>query len=366
MKKCVYCLKQEGETTFNNEEHIIPQSLGGKTFPTISKNLVCDSCNSILLSNLETKFKRDSIEGLYAQMFNIWSKSVWITGENIEIETVEGFGERFFDEAFPFLSFQNNTPVVNYTPQLKVRNKKSGYQVFPLKTLQKAEQSRSKDFREIKERLSKVSNKDMLLFSNSNEPSDFDFNNSLSLLKKYGMDYKETKRIFSSIKETKQNIFKIKWRYKLNPDGMRVIAKIAFNYFIYCSQEEGEIYTEKLFSNNFNEIRNYIVNGYGNWNDIVEISELDYISDIEKDNPNRIIAHTIKFFLREDRIIAYISLFGEKIYKVNIGKSPFSFIPIGLGCGHIFDPFTNTVYPIGPSKYSINRLTQPGYGLFKL
>lgn len=366
MKKCVYCLKQEDETTFNNKEHIIPQSLGGKNFPAINKNLVCDRCNSILLSNLETKFKRDTIEGIYAQMFNLWSNSVWITGENIEIETVEGFGEKFFDEAFPFLSFKNNTPVVDYIPQLKVRNKKSGYQVFPLKTLQKVEQSRSRDFKEIKERLSKVSYKDMLLFSNSNEPSGFDFNNSLSLLKKYGIDYKETERKFSLTRGTKQKIFKIKWRYKLNSDAMRVIAKIAFNYFIYCSQEEGEIYTEKLFSDNFNEIRNFIVNGYGHWSDIVKISELDYILDIEKENPNRIIAHTIKFFLREDRIIAHISFLGEKIYEVNIGKSPFSFIPMGFGCGHIFDPFTQTVYPIGPSKYSISRLTHPGYGLFKL
>lgn len=41
MKKCIWCLKKEGEVPFNKESHILPQNLGSKE---ICIN-VCDPCN---------------------------------------------------------------------------------------------------------------------------------------------------------------------------------------------------------------------------------------------------------------------------------------------------------------------------------
>jgi len=131
MSGCIYCLKTEAETIFKGEEHIIPQSLGGKPFPTITKEFICFNCNSVILSGLETEFKQDSFEGVFGQMLGVGeANSVWIRGRSININTVAGFGDRFFDEMFPFLKMENNTPVIDLVGQLKVRNNMMGSKFF--------------------------------------------------------------------------------------------------------------------------------------------------------------------------------------------------------------------------------------------
>lgn len=62
MKNCIWCLKNETETLFENEAHTVPQSLGGKN---ICEN-VCDKCNHFFGSS-----EPPSIEVVLKEAFNI-------------------------------------------------------------------------------------------------------------------------------------------------------------------------------------------------------------------------------------------------------------------------------------------------------
>ncbi|WP_310555091.1 HNH endonuclease [Flavobacterium sp.] len=64
MKKCIWCHREESETTFKKLAHTIPQSLGGKM---ICEN-VCDDCNHYF-GNISDKLP--SIEETFKETFNI-------------------------------------------------------------------------------------------------------------------------------------------------------------------------------------------------------------------------------------------------------------------------------------------------------
>jgi HNH endonuclease len=64
MKICIWCSKSEIVTTFENDAHTIPKSLGGKNLC----ESVCDSCNSYF-GNMHDKLP--SIETVIKETFNI-------------------------------------------------------------------------------------------------------------------------------------------------------------------------------------------------------------------------------------------------------------------------------------------------------
>ena len=367
-KKCVYCQKKEPAVQFNNEEHVIPQSLGGKPFPGINKKLVCSDCNSLVFSKLETAFKQDSIEGVFAQMMPIDDpKTVWIRGKNLKLNPSLGFGDRFFDEMFPFLEYENDKLVFVTKSQLKVRNKHLGYQIFPLDTLVEIRDKVSKvKFKKIKERLSKASLSDLVLFTGVDDDPTKPMDDAISLLKDYGINYKERVRKYSPIEKMKGTKISLDWVYEIDQDRARIIAKIAFNYFIYCSMEEGDYAEHLLFKNNFDRIRNFIYKGDGNWKDIVKVTDRKHIVDFEAINDLRLNSHTIYFELRGEMIVASITIFGNLIYEVELGKYPLEDLHNKFGCGHIFHPFSKSVSTIGPNVNSLRRKYDPGYGWFKV
>ncbi|HOY13373.1 MAG TPA: HNH endonuclease [Saprospiraceae bacterium] len=69
MKKCIWCLKNEENTTFNNLAHTIPKSLGGNY---ICIN-VCDFCNNHF-GNRDGEFL--NVEETFKEMFNITRQSM--------------------------------------------------------------------------------------------------------------------------------------------------------------------------------------------------------------------------------------------------------------------------------------------------
>jgi len=105
MTRCIYCLKDKTETTFLTREHVIPQSFGTFTplNPTIKGDIVCDSCNTEILSPLEVNFIEDSMEGFFAQRLNLNNRnSITMRNDNFKIDTESGFGHNFFNQmVFP-------------------------------------------------------------------------------------------------------------------------------------------------------------------------------------------------------------------------------------------------------------------------
>ena len=105
MTRCIYCLKNKTETTFSTREHVIPQSFGTFTplNPTIKGDVVCDNCNTKILSPLEIEFVEDAMEGFFAQRLNLNGRnSITLKNDNFKVDTDSGFGHDFFNQmVFP-------------------------------------------------------------------------------------------------------------------------------------------------------------------------------------------------------------------------------------------------------------------------
>jgi len=365
MYKCIYCLKTFTKSNFKSDEHVIPQCLGGKKFPKLI-NLVCKGCNNGVFSPLETEFKQDSIEGIICQMVGtgIWSETVWIKAKRTNFIIGNGIGIDNFNHAFPFIRFINNIPTYEFRSQLKVKNKSDGYQVFPIQYLKQLVEKNNKDFRKLKdERLKNISMNDMLLFTKTEDELD----EAITLLKSYGIKYSEKYRKYSLVKVEEKGDTEISWEGKWDRTVFRVISKIAFNYFVFCSVKEGDYYKDLLYSPNFDKIRRYINAGVGKSEDFINQIMNKSILKQEDDN-NRIVAHTIYFYIDPDgMIISRITLFGSYIYEIHIGKYPIMLLTRNIiGCGNMFDPFTGDVSPIIPTIHLKNKSSSKLYGLFQI
>jgi len=64
MKKCIWCLLEEPDTSFNKRAHIIPQSLGAKKITKFE----CDSCNEYFGNAQKGQM---SVEHAFKEVFNI-------------------------------------------------------------------------------------------------------------------------------------------------------------------------------------------------------------------------------------------------------------------------------------------------------
>lgn len=369
MSKCVYCLKTEKETLFKNREHVIPQFLGGfePQTPILRGDYVCDDCNS-QLSPLETNFKEDSYEGVYTQMLNLEkTNSVRIRGINVDMNTMFGFGDRFFDEMFPFLKYENDLAVVDFQPQVKIRNYRTGYQVFTYKSLLSIKESGGKTFRDVQERLKSSGPSDIAIFTASSDGTPTQLDALTALLRnEYKLSYNEKERLYAPTPKLEERVVEIDFACTFSTDLLRVIAKIAFNYFVYCTSQENSYYTSLLYTSNFDSIRNFIRYGTGDSREIVNISPKKAILRDEGDGSQRINAHTILFTLKGGTIYSRISIFGCFIYEIVLGRFPLRTIQANFGCGHTFNPFSRRIHAIGPIACSITRLIDDGYGWYKV
>jgi hypothetical protein len=152
MAKCIYCEKDENETTFLGREHVLPKLMGiFENNPTII-GWVCDNCNSKVFNALETRFKEDTEEGIFYQMFNFENSSqIRIKGNNVKTTFSPGLGDNFFNEMFPFLRRQDNDWKVFLLPQIKVkRYGDNGYLILLVDELKKLNE---KKFAKIKDLL---------------------------------------------------------------------------------------------------------------------------------------------------------------------------------------------------------------------
>ncbi|MFA5166266.1 MAG: HNH endonuclease [Candidatus Paceibacterota bacterium] len=365
MSRCIYCDKKENEATFNGREHVIPQLMG--TFennPTL-RGWVCDNCNSKIFNVLETKFKEDTEEGIYYQMFNFQNScQIRIRGNNVKTTFSPGLGDDFFNEMFPFLKHQDNNWRIFLLPQIKIkRYGDNGYLILLVDELKKLNK---KKFLEIKKLLTGVQSKDVSIFTGGNsDTDDGPLQEAIDILKKLGIDYKEGKRKFAPIdKNGPKKQFEVSMDCTVGADAGRVISKIAFNYFSHCAIQENR--ADILFHPNFSVIKSYII-GESDLpvkQVIAELGSEPIIYDEKIDNM-RFIGHTVIFSKENGNLVSKISFLGKRIYTVVLGLIPDEFKRNDFGCGHLFDPINKKIHQLtqDPNKWGSGLAT--GFGLYK-
>lgn len=366
MPKCIYCLRNHTLTNFNFREHIIPSSMGSfvPLNPTIKGDVVCDFCNTKTFNPLETNFIEDTYEGITAQRLNFNDRnSITIRNKNFKIEKAWGFGDSFLNKMFFFLKWENGRLVADLKRQIQLKNYKGGYRVFLPETLRKIKKD-SRKFKRMSRDLQKLSNKDIMIFAESNNA----IKDIIALLHSFDVKYeeKQTKSRFLQPGEE----FKLREDYncKITKNIGRVIAKIAFNYFAYCAIQDGLKHI--LYKSEFDKIRNFVYSGKG--------SELKEIIPSIKEKPilleerikkKRLIAHLITFLKEQEQIVVRMTFFGlPPIYKIILGRAPKALDHDQFGCGHAFNPFTGRIYNLSqrqPPKNPTGNEVRLSFGLFK-
>ena len=368
MAKCIYCNKTDAEF---NDEHIIPQCFGGfeplNLILKKSDGLVCKICNSKTFSALETIVKEDSEEGLFAQQINLGgSNSVRILGRRLEINSVPGFGDSFFNQMFPFLRIENGTIVADLKRQVKVKNYANGYQIFPIDALETIKNNGGSQFEKIKKRLSNVKGSEISLFSGGDTLENNDLDEIISLLKDFGVNYNEKERKFEPNEKVQGQEWEINLQCTVDRDIGRVLAKIVFNYFTYCALQEEQV--DSIYGEEFRKIRDFI-NGDETipLKDIIISIDKDYILDIEKEREQRLILHIIVFEIKDGKILGRLTLFGKRVYEIMIGDIPVSLKRDAFGCGHVFNPFERTIHNLSqePKENPTEEDMRATFGLFK-
>lgn len=89
MKKCIWCLENENQVTFDKKAHTIPKSLGGQNF----NKHVCDDCNKYFGDT--TKINGYSIEEALKETFCI-SRQRFL-GDSKTKRQIGEFRSKFFD-----------------------------------------------------------------------------------------------------------------------------------------------------------------------------------------------------------------------------------------------------------------------------
>ena len=371
--KCIYC----GTEKDFNREHVIPQCFGAfeQCNPTIKKDerLICKNCNSNIFSALESEFKEDAREGIDASMLRLTgSNSVRVKGQNVKMNCLSS-EDAFFNEIFPFLKQENGKFVIDFQPQVKVRNYggENGYQIFPLQSLKNifedAQKSKTKldNFNKVKRRLKTTGENNIAIFATGDtENDDQQLNETIKLLKAYGINYKERERKFNPL--NKKNV-EIDMTWTITPNTCRFLAKIAFNYLIYCAIEEKKV--DILYGKNFDKIKTFILGTrtVERKEIIVEISD-DPITYHEKESGFRHVGHTIVFFQENGFIYSKITLLGRQVYKILLGEAvPTEFFKESFGCGHLFNPFDNSIHPLTQSLNTTHSKSalKKSFGLYK-
>lgn len=334
MAKCIYCLKDENETTFNSKEHVMPKGLGRfNGCPTIKGDIVCDNCNS-LFSQLEVRFIEDTYEGIFSQRLGLGNRgSVTFRDENFKIETITGFGEGFFKEMFPFLQFKDGKYVPIPRNQIKIKRKSGGYRVFSPESLRELVPGTRKFSKTVSD-LKNLHQKDMAIFAETHE----EVADIIKLLHTLGVKYKEKESHYKEMKPSDQVFIEEEYKCIIIKDLGRVLTKIAFNYFAYCTKQSG--LESVLYTNHFDAVRNYIHAGDGELKQFIPaVNEKPFLLSPER-KPVVVTGHLIAFLEENGRVYARMNFFGlPAIYKIKLGSLPRELNKNNFGCGHAFIPF---------------------------
>ncbi|MDD2392385.1 MAG: HNH endonuclease [Bacilli bacterium] len=363
--KCIYCNKEKEKKLFNTE-HVLPRMLGTFQENLTIKGHVCKNCNSVIFSSLESRFKEDSEEGIFWQMYNLNdSYQVRIRGEFTKMFFIAGLGDDFFNDIFPFFEYKDGEYCIKFVDQINIKNYcKEGYLILLIDNLKKIRGSSR--FRKLIQNLEGTRSDDVSIFVGiQNNKDRLKLDEAISLLRELGIDYKEKQGKFTGSEGIEGKEFRISVNQNISTYVARFLAKISFNYFSYCAiqSDMGHI----LFNDNFISIKDYILRkkGLPIKEVVISIQQEPIIYD-EKIMKRRIVGHTIAFYQFNGEVFSYVSFLGKKIYTIKLGKIPEDLVRDNFGCGHFFDPFNHQFSGISQNPNKWNSDAQEGFGLFKL
>lgn len=326
--KCIYCLEDKPNDSFQKTEHVLPQSFGKFRNNLTLNKLVCDTCNQYFGDNLERPLGRETFEGMARFDHNVKkTKDFKPSGKKgrLNIKVAEGP----LKGAYAYREYSDLQCEIVLKPSPQVGFKKVGgtdYEYFLLEEIpEKDYLDKNYDLKELKsivvlgcefEDAQKfLAEKDVLFHKDGDAyPSDHNFD--------LGCEVTGT---------IDQIVF-------------RAIAKIALNYFAYWAGPE------IVLKRSFNPIRRYIRYGEKATFPFVVILEKAILGD-EPVEGRRRLGHliTIDWSKKRLSLVSQVSLFNLMTYSVLLAKD-FKDKTFCLRKGNFFNVANNEILEIVPGN----------------
>lgn len=354
--KCVYCLNEGDETLFKGSEHVIPAFLGGTRHMMLNK-LVCDSCNS-KFSSIETKFKENSLEGVFTSMIRLKNnRTIRLHDDFLKYRLSCTAGDLgFFAKQFPTIKADGK---IYFMAQVHLKNKVNDkYEVIFAQALVNP----NKKFRE---QFFKYSNKDILIFADLEYPLD----RIIALLKGVNINYQQKELHVPNMNLKPSGQILINWDVRIDNSLLRLPAKISFNYLLFCALKSGLI--DRFYGSSFNEIRSYILDGIqpADKSKIITLVDKPVYHTTNTDLQSFACIHVLTLEYNNGYIWGNITLFNQFKYRIRLGKYTFNFAPPAkFGCATALNPFTGQFEKLYPSVRNdmsfITNLDSQQFSLF--
>ncbi|NSW53469.1 MAG: hypothetical protein HPY85_13270 [Anaerolineae bacterium] len=324
--QCVYCMQTKTISSYSKREHVLPQAFGLFSNNFTLDQEVCDDCNKYFGDNLEIDLARDTFEGLSRFDYGLKKNSEYKSlgrRSRLVIKVAEGQ----FKGALVYLEYSQETDKLMIRPVKQIgflRAEDSEYAYFSL---------------------DKVPNKSEL----DNQRVDLTRHNAVIAL---GMSSEEAKEILAmrgiilkswgdaESLEPFEDAWNVEVTANIDSTLFRAIAKIAFNYFVYC---EGANLARQA---GFNTIRSYILYGIQPDYRLVDILERPILAD-EAVVGRRRLGHlvTINWSGDHKSIVAMVSLFNLNTYSVSLSRDFLGAVQ-SLPKGHFFNIANRQILPL--------------------
>lgn len=312
MPQCIYCLEVKPPSSFNDREHVVPQSFG-KFEPNnlVLRNSVCDVCNDYFSATLELALARDTIEGHQRFEYGIRpARDFRPFGKESRLNIQMGHGPLKGAKLKRVYSPSLESITVDLLPQVGFRQPRTRTRKWFL-----IEEVPSKA--ELEKLDLNLKAPDFMLIIGPGRRK------SIAALRRKG--YKLQNPTSVSGKHSGKITSKIGVR--IDPTIQRAYAKIAFNYFV------SQFGPEVALHRNFDEIRKYVRLGIQPRKRIVDVRQSPILLD-EPIKGKRRRGHIIVLgkAVARGAIAGHVSLLNNITYDVSVcRKIPprFHFHPIG-------------------------------------
>lgn len=324
LMKCIYCLQENKKF---NREHVIPEAFGVFQDNFVLTDLVCEDCNSDFGNTIDLVLARDSLEGMILRYIgkikdpkefkNLGRKSRML------IQVPEGP----FKGAYAFISYEANVNdfALNPVPQVGFLRKTGIYDFYQLAKLPEKSTLKNDDYA--------WNVKDCILILPLNAKDD-----AVKLLESKGYGRVDS---WHEGKDELKYVERMQFTWPVESTSYRAVAKIAFNYLIYQqAKHHGTDYAREFaLKNDFDVIRNYIVNGI---KPSFPLIKPDNVSILK--NASMAVVHVVTVNWATDKrsIVAQVSLLNQIRYTICLSRN-YSGIWSNIKKGHVFCPHSKEI-----------------------
>lgn len=351
--RCIYCNNQEPDS-FKRKAHVLSQFMGNFQ-PDIYflGDIVCDNCNEVLGKSIEKHFAEKSFEGLIARL-------------HLRRKKDKQSSVILYHSSLLKFHFSSDT-VVTFDPLfflVKSALGNMGVIKDPLLLLKKGDLYAFIFAEEVasitsKNEIDKLKYK-IKPFREGAETAEWvgDRDDSAKIVEA-AMTKLGLKANFSDEtvnEEPKQIKSQFIAQQDVDVKTARFVAKVVFEYFVYCSNSSGSLAT--IFSEELKPIRDFIREGIGDAKSFVSVINNNFVSERIKQGNNH---YFMAFEVVNGFLIGKVAFMDTVAYQINLGESPFALAINTIGNGHAFNLSDKTA-----KKLRVNKILLLGNDEFRI